>query len=58
MERIRVEIIKELRQSIGASPVSIELLTSNSASIDGLFSNLPPEFRSVVLPKNSDKSIC
>ena len=58
MERIRVEIIKELRQSIGASPVTIELLTSNSASIDGLFSNLPPEFRSVVLPKNSDKSIC
>lgn len=58
MERIRVEIIKELRQSIGAAPVTIELLMSNSASVDGLFTNLPPEFRSVVLPKNIDKSAC
>ena len=51
MELIRVEIIKELRQSIGASPITIELLASNSASVDGLLSNLPSEFRGVVLPQ-------
>lgn len=57
MERIRVEIIKELRQSIGASPVTIELLASNSESVDGLFSNLPSEFRSIVIPtKSNNKS--
>lgn len=58
MELIRVEIIKELRRNIGASPVTIELLASNSESVDGLFSNLPSEFRSIVIPsKVNNKSI-
>lgn len=57
MELIRVNLIKELRESIGAPPVTIALLESNSASVEKLFCNLPAEFRSVVIPNQSEGKV-